>query len=211
MNKAYERETEMWNQVFKECTPVDLRTLDLQVETMFDEALKLFAQKTTNVLDFGCGTGDISFQYLQYQPTHKVLGIDASKTGIEFATETAPSTKSGKPVCCSVSGLLCFFNPTFTRANASHAITFLSMQPHKTKQETRQGICIFPVQSLYDLSCFCISTFAQIFILLSALLQPSQQLLLYLLLLQSLLRSPPVHLKPCVPLRYLQLLRVPSD
>ena len=53
MNKAYERETEMWNQVFKECTPVDLRTLDLQVETMFDEALKLFAQKTTNVLDFG--------------------------------------------------------------------------------------------------------------------------------------------------------------
>ena len=89
MNKAYERETEMWNQVFKECTPVDLRTLDLQVETMFDEALKLFAQKTTNVLDFGCGTGDISFQYLQYQPTHKVLGIDASKTGIEFANETA--------------------------------------------------------------------------------------------------------------------------
>ena len=79
----------LWNQVFKECTPVDLRTLDLQVETMFDEALKLFAQKTTNVLDFGCGTGDISFQYLQYQPTHKVLGIDASKTGIEFATETA--------------------------------------------------------------------------------------------------------------------------
>ena len=88
MNKAYERETEMWNQVFKECTPVDLRNLDLQVETMFDEALKLFAQKTTNVLDFGCGTGDISFQYLQYQPTHKVLGIDASKTGIEFANET---------------------------------------------------------------------------------------------------------------------------
>ena len=44
MNKAYERETEMWNQVFKECTPVDLRNLDLQVETMFDEALKLFAQ-----------------------------------------------------------------------------------------------------------------------------------------------------------------------
>ena len=70
MNKAYERETEMWNQVFKECTPVDLRTLDLQVETMFDEALKLFAQKTTNVLDFGCGTGislHIKFQELMLQ------------------------------------------------------------------------------------------------------------------------------------------------
>ena len=81
MNKAYEQEIEMWNQVFKECTPVDLRKLDLKVETMFDEALKLFAEKTTNVLDFGCGTGDIS--------THKVLGIDASKVGIQFANETA--------------------------------------------------------------------------------------------------------------------------
>ena len=76
MNKAYEQEIEMWNQVFKECTPVDLRKLDLKVETMFDEALKLFAEKTTNVLDFGCGTGDIS--------THKVLGIDASKVGIQY-------------------------------------------------------------------------------------------------------------------------------
>lgn len=54
----------MWNQIFKECTPVDLRKLDLQVEMMFDEALKLFAEKTTNVPDFGCGTGDVSFQYL---------------------------------------------------------------------------------------------------------------------------------------------------
>lgn len=89
LDKAYERETEMWNQIFKECTPVDLRKLDLQVEMMFDEALKLFAEKTTNVPDFGCGTGDISFQYLQYQPTHKILGIDASKVGIQFATETA--------------------------------------------------------------------------------------------------------------------------
>lgn len=44
MNKAYEQEIEMWNQVFKECTPVDLRKLDLKVETMFDEALKLFAK-----------------------------------------------------------------------------------------------------------------------------------------------------------------------
>ena len=56
---------------FKECTPVDLRKLDLKVETMFDEALKLFAEKTTNVLDFGCGTGDIS--------THKVLGLMPQK------------------------------------------------------------------------------------------------------------------------------------
>ncbi len=30
---------------FEECIPVDLRNLDLKVEPMFDEALKLFAEK----------------------------------------------------------------------------------------------------------------------------------------------------------------------
>ena len=34
MNKAYERETEMWDQIFKEYTSVDLRNLNFQVETM---------------------------------------------------------------------------------------------------------------------------------------------------------------------------------
>ena len=34
MNKAYERETEMRNQIFKEYTLVDLRNLNLQVERM---------------------------------------------------------------------------------------------------------------------------------------------------------------------------------
>ena len=40
MKKAYEQEIEMWNRVFEECIPVDLRNLDLKVEPMFDEALK---------------------------------------------------------------------------------------------------------------------------------------------------------------------------
>lgn len=50
MKKAYKQEIEMWNGVFAECTPVDLRTLDLKVEPMFDEALKLFAEHTTNLV-----------------------------------------------------------------------------------------------------------------------------------------------------------------
>lgn len=56
MKKAYEQEIEMWNRVFEECIPVDLRNLDLKAEPMFDEALKLFAEKTTKIFDFGCGT-----------------------------------------------------------------------------------------------------------------------------------------------------------
>ena len=56
MKKAYEQEIEMWNRVFEECIPVDLRNLDLKVEPMFDEALKLFAEITTKILGFGCGT-----------------------------------------------------------------------------------------------------------------------------------------------------------
>ena len=31
----------MWNRVFEECIPVDLRNLDLKVEPMFDEALNI--------------------------------------------------------------------------------------------------------------------------------------------------------------------------
>ena len=37
--------------------PQIYRILDLKVEPMFDEALKIFAERTTNILDFGCGTG----------------------------------------------------------------------------------------------------------------------------------------------------------
>ena len=78
---TYEQEIEMWNQVFKECTPVDLRKLDLKVETMFDEALNHLRKKQRMSWILDAEPGDIS--------THKVLGIDAQKWGIQFANETA--------------------------------------------------------------------------------------------------------------------------
>ena len=56
MNKAYEQEIEMWNQVFKECTPVDLRKLDLKVETMFDEALIQFANEKAKLSEYKTAT-----------------------------------------------------------------------------------------------------------------------------------------------------------
>lgn len=47
MNKAYEQEIKMWNQVFKECTPVDLRKLDLKVETPWQEGMnRLFVYES---------------------------------------------------------------------------------------------------------------------------------------------------------------------
>ncbi|WP_313186854.1 class I SAM-dependent methyltransferase [Lacrimispora sp.] len=87
--KAYERETDMWNKIFEEYQPIDLRGVELRVEPMFDEALELFAGKTKRVMDFGCGTGDVSFQYLQYQPDHQIIGVDKAEIGIKFAKETA--------------------------------------------------------------------------------------------------------------------------
>ena len=46
MKKAYEQEIEIWNRVFEECIPVDLRNLDLKVEPMSFDGVIL-----SNVLD----------------------------------------------------------------------------------------------------------------------------------------------------------------
>ncbi len=87
--KAYDRETGMWNKIFEKYEPVDLRGSALSVEPMFDEALMEFADRTNRVLDFGCGTGDLSFQCLQYHPEHQITGVDKAEMGIAFANETA--------------------------------------------------------------------------------------------------------------------------
>lgn len=87
--KEYDKEKDFWNRVYSECTPVDLRTLTLTVEPTFDACLRLFGEKTKRVCDFGCGTGDILFQYAQYYPDHYGIGIDESESGIAFANQTA--------------------------------------------------------------------------------------------------------------------------
>ena len=46
MKKVYEQEIEMWNRVFEECIPVDLRNLDLKAEPMSFDGVIL-----SNVLD----------------------------------------------------------------------------------------------------------------------------------------------------------------
>lgn len=78
-----------WNRIYAEYRPVDLRDVTLSVEPLFDTCLMMFAKKTTHVLDFGCGTGDILFQYAQYKAKSKGVGIDLAEKGIAFAKETS--------------------------------------------------------------------------------------------------------------------------
>ncbi|EET58132.1 methyltransferase domain protein [Marvinbryantia formatexigens DSM 14469] len=87
--KNDQRGKDMWNTIYAESQPVDLREKTLSVEPLFDTCLMMFAGKTNQVLDFGCGTGDILFQYAQYKRHPKGAGIDSAKTGVSFARETA--------------------------------------------------------------------------------------------------------------------------
>lgn len=87
--KSYDREVNFWNEVYSEVEPTDLRKITLQVEPGFDGCLKEFGGKTRRVLDFGCGTGDILFQYMQSFPEHEGVGIDEAEKGIAFAKKTA--------------------------------------------------------------------------------------------------------------------------
>lgn len=89
MNRSYEREKGLWNSIFREYTPFDLRDTELRVDPVFDEALEQFTYRTSRILDFGCGTGDISFQCLQYDSQKIILGLDMAEVGINFAKETA--------------------------------------------------------------------------------------------------------------------------
>lgn len=87
--KEYEKETNLWNSVYQEEQAVDLRSNCLTVEPLFDACLKKFAEKTCRIIDYGCGSGDVLFQYHQYNPKGHGMGIDESERGILFAKETA--------------------------------------------------------------------------------------------------------------------------
>jgi len=88
-----DRRADLWNEVYKESVPLDLREKTLSVDPLFDTCLMMFADQTERVLDFGCGTGDILFQYAQYKKKARGVGVDPAKQGIDFAKETAK--KSG--------------------------------------------------------------------------------------------------------------------
>lgn len=85
----YKHKEDIWNEIYGEGKPTDLRNVTLSVEPLFDTCLMMLAGKTECVLDFGCGTGDILFQYAQHKRKCKGVGIDPAEKGISFAKETA--------------------------------------------------------------------------------------------------------------------------
>lgn len=91
--EVYEKQKDRWNEMYSDSDPVDLRKMELTVEPLFDTCLMMLAYKTSNVLDFGCGTGDILFQYAQYKKKGTGVGIDPAEKGVAFAKETVK--KSG--------------------------------------------------------------------------------------------------------------------
>ncbi len=85
---TYKEQKDRWNKIYSNSNPVDLRNINLTVEPLFDTCLMMLAYKTSNVLDFGCGTGDILFQYAQYKKKGTGVGIDLAEEGVAFAKET---------------------------------------------------------------------------------------------------------------------------
>lgn len=85
----YDKSTKLWDDVYSECELVDLTGGLLSVEPTFDACLKIFADNTTRVLDYGCGTGDILFQCADFKHIIYGMGIDRSQVGIEYAQKMA--------------------------------------------------------------------------------------------------------------------------
>lgn len=81
----YVKSIYMWNDVYAKCKLTDLSQKQLSVEPTFDICLDLFASECKTVLDYGCGTGDVILQIYQFGNLSKGLGLDLSKTGIEYA------------------------------------------------------------------------------------------------------------------------------
>ena len=76
----YNRAVNLWNETYSECKLVDLKGKPLSVEPMFDICLDIFASKCKKVLDFGCGTGDIIFQCLEFK-VGNISALDSYEDG----------------------------------------------------------------------------------------------------------------------------------
>ncbi len=87
--KEYDASTALWNSVYSECKLEDLTGERLEVEPTFDACLKIFAQNSKRVLDYGCGTGDILFQCAGFGYLNYGMGIDKSEVGIEYCKKMA--------------------------------------------------------------------------------------------------------------------------
>ena len=87
--KEYDAQTSLWDKLYLECKLEDLTGETLRVEPTFDACLEIFAKHCPRILDYGCGTGDISFQCADFGFLTYGIGIDRSSTGITYAKQMA--------------------------------------------------------------------------------------------------------------------------
>lgn len=87
--KEYDASTALWDNVFTQCKLEDLTSEKLEVEPLFDDCLKMFANASKRVLDYGCGTGDVIFQCMEYHELEYGMGLDRSEKGIEYCNKMA--------------------------------------------------------------------------------------------------------------------------
>lgn len=87
--EQYDASTKLWDETYQKYELKDLTGIKLQVEPMFDACLQVFAENTSHIVDYGCGTGDILFQCADFGKIEYGIGIDRSKAGIEYGNKMA--------------------------------------------------------------------------------------------------------------------------
>ena len=87
IERDYDRSINMWNDVYSKCQIVDLKGKSLSVEPMFDICLDIFASKCKNILDFGCGTGDVISAVIAGSYLKEQNFLEAVKKSTDFASK----------------------------------------------------------------------------------------------------------------------------
>ena len=94
MNELYDKCIWQWNRIFEEagcCVPA---TPDTGIPAL-NEALDWLCDKTSSVLDFGCGNGILLF-LCALRGTKRHVGIDLSAAGLHAAKQSSEQAATGQ-------------------------------------------------------------------------------------------------------------------
>lgn len=94
MNELYDKCVRQWDRIFEEagcCVPA---SPDTGIPAL-NEALDWLCEKTSSVLDFGCGNGILLF-LCALRGTKRHVGIDLSAAGIHAAKRSSEQAATGQ-------------------------------------------------------------------------------------------------------------------